>query len=125
MEPHVPHVQRIGHAPKHGDGDYEPAVDEDAHTCVAYGQRVEEQRINEKSRGAHQKEHPVPFLDPFGSRIQYHPELPPETAAGKDVRLLGLVFGIDISVVEFEVIVFLVFLIIIILIVIGGGVVHA
>jgi len=37
LEPHVPHVQRVRHAPDHGDGDHQPAVDEEAHTRVAYG----------------------------------------------------------------------------------------
>ena len=37
LEPHVPHVQRIGHAAEYGDGDHQPAVDEEAHTRVAYG----------------------------------------------------------------------------------------
>jgi len=125
LEPHVPHVQCIGHAPEHRDGDHEPAVDEKAHTRVAYGQCVEEQRIHKKPRGAHQEEHPVPFLNPLGSWVQHHPGLPPETAAGKDVGFLGLVFDTDISVVEVEVIVFLVLFVITVLVFISGGVVHA
>lgn len=36
LEAHVPHVQSVGHAAESRDGDGEPAVDEDAHTRVAY-----------------------------------------------------------------------------------------
>ena len=70
LQPHVPEVQSVRHAPEDGDGDGEPAVEEEAHTGAVYGEDVEEERVDEETGGADQKKNPVPFLDPFGSGIQ-------------------------------------------------------
>lgn len=83
---HVPEVQRVGHASDNGDGDEEPAVNEEAHTRVANGERVEEEWVHEQPRRTHhQQKHPVPFFHPFPSRRWHHPTpptLPPPPPPG-------------------------------------------
>lgn len=64
VEPHVPHMQRVRHAPEGGDGESEPAVDEQAHPRAADRQRVEEERVEGQPRCADQQECPVPFPNP-------------------------------------------------------------
>nr|GLL38395.1 hypothetical protein ACMD2_07708 [Ipomoea trifida] len=53
LHPHVAEVQGVGHAAEHGGGGGEPAVHEEAHAVVAYGEGVEEQRIDEQAGGAY------------------------------------------------------------------------
>ena len=53
LQPHVPEVQRVDHAAEDGDGDGEPAVDEEAHAALANRQRVEEKRIHKQPHRAH------------------------------------------------------------------------
>ena len=79
MQPHVPEVQHIRHAAEHRHRDGEPPVHEQAHTRVAYRQNIEEQRVHEQPGSANQQEHPVPFLNPFGSRVQHPPNRPTRT----------------------------------------------
>lgn len=45
LQPHVPQVQRVGHAAENGDGDGEPTVYEEAHARVAYREGVKEERV--------------------------------------------------------------------------------
>lgn len=56
LQPDVPEVQGVDHAAEDGDGDGEPAVDEEAHAALAYRESVEKQRVHKEPHCAHQQE---------------------------------------------------------------------
>ncbi|OAY69969.1 hypothetical protein ACMD2_07708, partial [Ananas comosus] len=52
LDPDVPHVHGVDHAPEHGDGGGEPPVYEHAHERAADGERVEEEGVDHEPGGA-------------------------------------------------------------------------
>lgn len=74
-ETEVAEVKGVGHAAEKGDGEGEPAVDEEAHAAMVYGECVEEEGVDEEPETAYQQEYSVPILHPRLQRPT--PEQPP------------------------------------------------
>lgn len=108
LQVHVDELDEVGHAAQRGDGDGEPAVDEEAEAAGADGEGIEEERVDDESRGAHEEEHAVPLLDRIKVVEERHgaPEASPVVAAGGRVGVgggdEGLSGGHGYAVVEYE-----------------------